>query len=141
MKLSIRCAVISFFILVGQLLAPSVAAASESDWVLVGDAGGTTWAVQKSSFYLGKNGAGVPIAVVTGRQVDKSTTRIDLQKWYVPLNACAAGSGKLTTTTLDGQFLYENDYLKGAGSVASDIADFICAVYALELQQQKDKSI
>ncbi len=96
---------------------------------------------QKGSFEMTKNKAGDPISAVTGRVIDTSTSMIELQKWYVRDADCDAKQGELVTLKLDGTFLYNNDFIFGAGSVASGLAQFICSLYFYEEKQNEKKGM
>jgi hypothetical protein len=133
--------VIGLVALTAEVFSIPATAAPDNGWTMAGETNQGVWSIQNGSFYVSKNGAGEPIAVVTGRLYDKQTTGVMLYKWYVTVSACKAHMGKVTTTDLDGQFLFDNDYVQGAGSVASSIGDDICQLYAAEMAQIKAKSI
>lgn len=97
--------------------------------------------VRVGSFTVAKNQGGEPIAVVIGRIVNKKTSRIDLQKWYVRLADCAAGQGKLVTLSISGQFRYDNDFVFDGGTISSTNAKFICDTYNYIEQQSRKKSM
>lgn len=89
--------------------------------------------MQVGSFLISKSRAGLPVAVATGRVVSKKTTQVYFEKWYVTVQACAKGSGKLVTLTLEGDFKFENDYIAKGGNIASDLGDMLCI-----LQKRQD---
>ncbi len=128
-----------FFGSVSMLLACSTAFADE--WIVTAGNAATEFSIQKGSFSVTRNKAGAEVAVVTARIVDKKTTEITLQKWYVAAADCAAGQGKLVTLSLSGEYRYENDFLFGGGSVASSNAKFICDVLAYDREEKRKKSL
>lgn len=69
-----------------------------------------------------------PVVVLTFRETELAKQLVKFEKNYVSVAHCQAGQGKLVTTQMDGQVLYDNDFIFDGGSVASTIARTISMV-------------
>lgn len=127
-----------FFVL--ALLA-SPAFADDSAWVRVTESSDLTWDIQRGSHEASNTKGGVPISVAVGRTVHTKTTVISLYKWYVSDKDCDAGSGKLVTLGLDNRYQWETEFLVKSGSVASQLAQVICALRRANLEANEKKGI
>lgn len=131
--------------IIGGLLvvAACSSAMADDNWVVTGasEERGTEFSIKKESGLITKNKAGDDIFVVVGRVTYKKTTKIDLEKWYVKYSDCINKQGQLVTLSLGGDYLYENDFVFNAGSIASANAEFICAAYEYALTEMNKKGI
>lgn len=121
-------------------LAASPANANDG-WTLVAESNTVQYSAQNGSFISSQTRGGTEIFVVIGKSHDSTTNQISIEKWYVSVSDCAQGHGNLVTLDIDGNFKFENSYANGGGSVASGIAETICALGALYREQAVKKSI
>lgn len=81
--------------------------------------------------YYGKSGS-LTIqknhATIIGKVNDSLIKTVELYKWSVPISTCHNQIGKMLWYKVDGKYVGSTDYVSGAGSVASSIADAICGV-------------
>lgn len=119
----------------------SLAVADNESWVPVASikSTGTEFSIKKGSGELLQNKAGESIYVVVGRDHSKKDSRVELQKWYVRAQDCQSKQGQLVSLSLKGEFLFENDFVFNAGSVASTIAEAICGAFEYNLKQQAEE--
>ena len=99
---------------------------SGDSWITIAETLDSLWQVQPGSLDFGKTKNGTVIASVVGKITEKRSRNIDLHKWYVAGADCRRKMGKLVTLKIDGSFAYENDFVFGAGNVASSMAEAIC---------------
>lgn len=125
----------------GLLVAICATHANADDWLEVGNTDALLWQARTGSGVMSKNRGGKPLVVAAGRIYDKSAKSYNFVKWYVTLDHCAAGSGKLVTLNNDSEFKYENDFVFKGGSVASSIAETLCGVATSIRQEDSDKGI
>ena len=52
-------------------------------------------------------------------------------QWYVTLEDCRAGHGKMVILDMDGEYQYENDFAADGGTVSTDIAEVRCVIHPL----------
>lgn len=125
------------------LLSCSVAHAQSPGWqsVAVSSDGLQIYEAKNGSFQVAKSKGGEEIAVVIGKSENKSTSTIEVQKWYVKTADCRAKYGKLVTLDVDGSFKFENDFAEGAGNIAAAKAEFICDVYHYNMEAKRKKSL
>lgn len=126
---------------VACLTALICSSAAAEDWTLAASSNKIELYAQPGSFIFSKNKASEPIAVVTGKSVDKLTTQIEVEKWYVRLVDCEAKQGKLVTLTIGGEFKYDNDFVFGSGSLASITAKLVCDVATYVAEEKRKKSL
>lgn len=69
-----------------------------------------------------------PVVVLTFRETELAKRLVKFEKNYVSVAHCQAGLGKLVTAQMDGQVLYDNDFISDGGNVASTIARTIYMV-------------
>jgi hypothetical protein len=120
-----------------SLALASVTAGAQDNWIPLTSSDLSDGAVLKGSFQIGKNKSGDAIAVVTGKESDKRTKQIALEKWYVRVLQCQQQQGKLVGLTMDGEYKWEADFIFGAGSVGAAKAQFICGL----VDYQKNKGM
>ena len=109
-------------------LAPHLAAAQE-DWINIANSDDSKWDVKSGSLENSKTKGGTPIAVVVGRISNTTTKRIELYKWYVSIDDCSRGLGKVVTLGVDGQYKFENDFVNSSGNIATAMAESICGAH------------
>lgn len=126
-------------IISGLFLFAVCSSAMADNWVLTASNSNDVYSIQKGSFSVINNKNGEEIAVVTGKTYDKKTKHINLVKWYVTTADCSNKQGKLITLSLSGEYKFENDFVSGAGSMASVTAETIC--YVFEQTESNKKSI
>ena len=129
--------VIILFVL---LLYTSLGLAND-DWIEGPFSDEYAYSYQSGSFAIIENKLGAEVAIIVSRLIDKKTKQITLGKLYVATSDCAKKSGKIVSLNLDGVYLFENDFIHGAGSLASANAEFICAVYSKVQSDKLDKGI
>jgi hypothetical protein len=61
---------------------------------------------------------------------------IIFRKEYVTAQDCRIGHGKLISLNIDGSYAGEVDYVSEGGTVASGIADMLCALYETTVNMQ-----
>jgi hypothetical protein len=127
-----KAAVICIFLFSQHAMADEKA----DDWIaVVSSTDGDSWEIKSHSLILTETKSGVPMALVTGRVVRTNNT-VSLYRWYVTDADCLAEYGKLVMLEISGNYLGESDYLKGAGTLASYTAEYICEG-AKYMQSQK----
>lgn len=114
----------------------SSAFAQSSDWVEIGQSRDITILFKKGTGERGRNRAGDHFTSFIGQWVDKSTSKIDILKFYVTDQDCARGYGELTMLTLNNQVFHRQDIALNGGSVASIVATTICQVTSNGVQDQ-----
>jgi len=133
-------------ILCGALLLKlnSIALAEDDEWVYSSGNNENSFYMKKRSFEIASNKKGEQIALVIGRVIDLKTNLISLEKWYVKTKDCYASQGLIVTTTLAGEYKFENEFIFGGGSIASANAELICKVLAQTIKdynEQQSKGI
>lgn len=127
------------------LAAAALTAASlvqgQTNWIRVAETDDSAWEVKPGSYEAGQTKGKQDIAVVIGRINNSKTKQVTVGKWYVTLSDCSREMGTIVTLDLDGKFRFENDFVFGAGSVATAIAESICAAHALEVKSRDQKGI
>lgn len=141
MKVRLRKSLAICSSLVMLLSIASASHAADDGWTVVASTDTMVWSAKNGSLYTTKNGSGAMVVAVIGRIADSATNTVRLTKWYVPVADCADGLGKVTTTDVSGNFQFDNDFVQGAGTVASGLADAICAAYAASVKESLSKSI
>ena len=112
-------------------------AAFAEDWLVLASSDKGVWEGRKGTRVFGTTKGGVPIAVADGRIRWTQDKSVDFVRWYVSVQDCKQGYGKLVTLTMSGEFKYENDYVKNGGNIASALGDMLC----YDVEQQKLKGI
>lgn len=112
--------------LVAAFFPLSALAEDKPDWIVTAvSTDEESWEVKRYSLILRETKAGVPMSLVIGRVVLPDNT-VKLYRWYVTDADCSAEYGKLAILDIEGAYLGETDYLKGAGTLASATAEAIC---------------
>jgi hypothetical protein len=74
------------------------------------------------------NDGGERVTSVVGQWIDKRTKKIDLLRFYVTDDDCAAGFGLVTLVDMQGKYVTSSDMALGGESIGSHLADVICSV-------------
>jgi hypothetical protein len=81
---------------------------------------------------------GETYSTVIVRYLPKRQGSIVLRKWAVSLNDCSAGYGRLAIHDLNsGNFIDAVEWVDGAGSIASRVAELLCLAAAQEIAEQR----
>ncbi len=120
----------------------SFSASAGTNWISLGETkDGLKWEAKPGSFEFSTNRNKVSIAVIAGRVLNSKTTDIELYKWYVSAADCSKKMGKLVSLSISGEYQFDSDFMYGSGNVASDIAEFICAVAEDNIKKTKGKGL
>lgn len=114
--------------LVTFLLGVACSAALPAEWVLLGSTDWALWEGLAGTREVSTTRGGKPAVVAAGRVTDKKSKLITFEKWYVTVEDCRAGHGKLVTIDMDGNFKHETQFVLTGGSIASSLADMLCYV-------------
>jgi opacity protein-like surface antigen len=120
---------------VAALLIAFSASAVAAEWVPLGESDSGSWDGLAGSVEATTNRAGVKIRAAAGRVFDKKTKSYRFERWYVTVDSCRSGYGKIATTEMNGDFKFETDFVLGGGSIASALADILC--YYVKESDQK----
>lgn len=126
-------------LLVGLLLLAD-GAVGDDGWVTVGESEVSTDSIKLDTLELSTNKADERVAAAVGRQVSKTGT-VTIRKWYVRTADCEAGYGKLVTLSTSGEFIFDNDFAEGSGSMASGKAEALCYFYKAVKANREAKSL
>lgn len=129
------------FALLALALGASLPLSAQTNWVNVANSEDSQWDIRAGSLDETTTKGGTRIAVAVGRVSNTKTKRIDVEKWYVSLDDCERQMGKLVTLDVDGEYLYENDFVVGSGSIGGSVAGFICAAHNLRVEARDKKGI
>lgn len=130
--------IISGFLLV---VACASAMAVDDTWVDIAENSDIKVSLKKGTGEFTKNKGGDDIIVVVSRFIDKKNNKISLEKKYVKLTDCLEKQGQIVTLSLQGEYLYENDFVFSSGSIASAAAEILCAVFQNEMDKANKKGI
>lgn len=120
----------------------SLSASAGTNWISLDETkDGSKWEAKPGSFEFSTNRNKISVAVIAGRVVNSKTSEIQLYKWYVTAADCSKKMGKLVSLGVDGEYQFDNDFMYGSGSVASSIAEFICAVADNNIKKAEGKSL
>jgi hypothetical protein len=116
---------------------------NNDEWVFVAENNDSThiYSGKKGSFEITTTKSGIEVAMIVGQTENKRDETVIYNKWYVSTSDCEAGIGKLVVLKIDGSFSFESDYVSGGKNVASTIADTICQIYRVSLEDRQGKSI
>lgn len=110
----------------------SSAIASDS-WIVVGKSDRSTFYIYRGSLSVGATQDGQRIFYVAGKYESHATKESLIQIWYIPVQDCVSGSGKLYITDSTGKQVTNIDFKPGDESIAASLARLICTA-ALDLQ-------
>lgn len=118
------------------------ALAQPTEWVTIAiSRDNAAWDVQPSSLEFKKTREGVPVYVVVGRIRSGTNSRIDLYKWYVSVEDCNRGLGKVISLSISGDYRFDNDFVVGGGNIASSMAEAICESASFVREERAKKSL
>lgn len=120
---------------------PSESTSNNSAWVHVTSSDDVSFSARKGSFEMTKTKDGTPVASILGQYVIKKSKAVLYNKLYVSTSDCAAGYGKLVLLDTNDNYSSESEFVSKGENVASNIADFICAIYQVALEKQNGKSL
>lgn len=120
-----------------SLVAPLSA---EDPWITVGKTAESVFSIKEGSLSIEETKGGEGVAAVLGR-VNNSDGTILIRQWYVSGEHCQREFGKLVTLDTNGNFEFDNDFAFNSGSVASSIAEMICAAIREAIAQVEEKGI
>ena len=83
--------------------------------------------VKTDSFATTKLPNGQDGFLMTGRSIDKKTKKITLVNWSIAKQDCIKKQGTLNTFDINGKYSYDNNFVFGAGSMGSIVAETICS--------------
>lgn len=109
------------------LLASAALTAQANDWVPLSETESNTWEGRAGTRVEGQTRNGTPVIKAAGRIFDRRLKTYEFVQWYVSINDCKQGFGKLVTLDMSGNFRFDNDYVDKGGSVASSLAAMLCA--------------
>jgi len=115
-----------FIPILSFLLSAGVEAAGE--WISLSSTDAYTWEGRAGSLERTVTRGGKQVATASGRVINKKTSQISFEKWYVTEADCRAGYGKLITLNMDGDFQYESEFVETGGTVASSLASMLCSI-------------
>lgn len=115
--------------------------AMAQEWIRVSTSDETDYDILAGSLNVIMNKSGEEVAVVTGKERNKKTKNIVLEKVYVRTDHCLKKQGKGVVLDLDGNYKYEYDFIFGAGSVGTTIAETICGAYQKRMEEANKKGI
>lgn len=122
----------SIILAVGLLSGNSYAV---QDWLEITSTDAGIWEGRAGTREYATTRGGLPIVVANGRVRWIKDKSIDLVRWYVTVQDCKKGYGKVVTLDMSGNFRWENDYVKNGGTVASAIGEMLC--YPVDQQTLK----
>jgi hypothetical protein len=113
------------------------------DWINIAASAESNmrWDIQPGSLEFSTNKGGSAIAAVVGRITNTKTSTINLYKWYVSGVDCKKKMGTIVSLNISGEYLFENDFVFGSGSVATAIAETICGAADYTIAEKTKKSI
>lgn len=136
-------AMVSFGTTVDAAKKPNQAASDASSWIQIAasDTGDVSFSAHKGSFEVAKTKDGTVVGSILGQYTIKENNTVYYYKLYASQADCAAGYGQLVLLDTDGTYSSESAFVSKGASIASGIADFICAVYDSVLEKQNGKSL
>lgn len=138
--MNLRCGALAFVGLIGLSVHGAASAAQASPWIEVSRAQNLVYEARSGSLeYSVTEKTKEPIIALTVRVRDlRPGGAITFEKNYVRAIDCANGRGNVVTTDLDGRARFQTEFMLQGGSVASQIAEIICAAAIHDLQTPKD---
>ena len=116
-------------------------AIAETGWVEIASDDDSTWHIKAGSLEFGKTKGGTSIASVIGRISNSKTSQVALRKWYVSAVDCKKKMGKVVTLDISGEYKFENDFVEGAGTIATAMAEAICGAVYYKIKEKDSKSL
>lgn len=118
----------SLIYVLAALCALPLSSIADEGWTVVSGNSDVEFSGKHGSFERVKNKSNDDVFVIVGREVNKKTRNIVVEKWYVRASDCRRQQGKIVTLNINGDFKYDNDFVFGAGNIASGMAEFICSI-------------
>lgn len=112
--------------------------ATAADWLPLSSTDDLIFEGRAGSREFSTTRGGNQIVIASGRVINKKTQKITFEKWYVGVDECRTGYGKIVTLNMDGSFSFENNFVLKGGSVASILADVLC-YGVFEADKEADK--
>ena len=122
------------FSIFGLLLSFSLSVVAQ-DWIKITESDGNRYDGKAGTREFSTNRAGKQIITAFGRTYAKSDKKYDFVRWYVTVEDCKAGYGKLVTLKMNGDFWFDNDFVENGGTVGSRVAEILC--YPVKEEQSK----
>ena len=120
----------------------SFSASAGTKWISLDESmEGLKWEAKPGSFEFSTNRNKVAIAVIAGRVVNPKNSEILLYKWYVSAADCSKKMGKVVSLSVGGEYLFDSDFMYESGTIASTVAEFICAVADDNIKKASGKSL
>ena len=98
----------------------------EDMWARITFSDNSDISVKTDSLAKAKLSNGQDGFLMTGRNIDKKTKKITLVNWTISKQDCIKKQGTLNTFDINGKYSYDNNFVFGAGSMGSIIAETIC---------------
>lgn len=117
-------------VFVGTLLSILWATAQSADWIELASTDKSVWEGRAGTRAFSTTRGGKKIVAAEGRVTSKQTNQITFSKWYVEVDHCRAGYGKVVTVSMDGDFKFDNEFVLNGGTVASSLAEMLCYAVA-----------
>lgn len=91
---------------------------------------------EDNSLQVGRTPAGIGVASIVGKRVDRAQRTVNIEQWYVSIVDCDAKRGRIVTTAPDGnRYIRHHDFVFGIGTAQAINAQVICEGYALSKGQ------
>ncbi|MBT9571076.1 MAG: hypothetical protein IV106_08205 [Pseudomonas umsongensis] len=100
---------------------------SNIGWTDIGSVDEYRYQIQDGSFRFDKNSNGTALAVVIGRRIITTSQDILLLQWSVSAQDCVNERGSITVYDVNGNPSFQNDFVFGGGTLASIVAETVCA--------------
>ncbi len=130
-------------IIAALTLGSASAHADDSKWIAFGiNSGGNAYDIRSGSLDFEKGSrTGEPYATVILRARSQGGSEITLKKAAVALSDCDSGFGKLSLHDLNSGAPFTSvEWVDGAGSIASNIAEVVCTAAAQELAEKQQSA-
>lgn len=108
------------------LVACTALTAQANDWIPLSETESNTWEGRAGTRVEAQTRNGTPVIKAAGRILDRRSQTYQFVQWYVSIDDCKQGFGKLVTLDMSGNFRFDNDYVEKGGSVASTLAAMLC---------------
>ncbi|MGE8318341.1 MAG: hypothetical protein ACN6O3_06300 [Comamonas sp.] len=119
----------------------SMAEQRTTPWMDITESKDSLYSYRMGSFDSATTKGGKNVSSIVVQIKNKKENSASYQKYYVSNEHCDLGMGKLIALDMNGEFIYENDFVSSGNSVSSGISDFICAFYKLNKKEKQDKGI
>ena len=110
------------FFLIALLFTPAFA----QEWIKVAETPNNNFYIKERSGEIITNNNKPYLMIVLGKSENKKNKEVETLFWYVPIEACVVGKGKLGLASLDGTLQGEHQFTLGGEDVGSLIAGIMC---------------